>query len=138
MLQTVKSLAGTPVSSSHTPVERPLPAEGMSLYWNETRPYGAPKVTVRGGATRIPEVKDILKENGFMWDPPAHAWIGYHYGSELQEILSQVEENTGASVQEKVYDHPSEDTDAMLTDMRENRTESAPAGEQRDTGGLPF
>jgi len=136
MARTVKELT----SGMVTP-EPPLPAEGKKLYWNETRPYGAPKVTVRGGATRIPEVKDILKENGFMWDSRAHAWIGYHYGSELQAIMTQIEENTGADVAERIYDHPAEDTDASLTDLndvREENTASSRVALSSENSDLPF
>jgi hypothetical protein len=54
----------------------------VNLVWSTGRPYGAPLLTLRGGATRDPDVKAAIKAAGFLWDGSRHAWITYTYDAE--------------------------------------------------------
>lgn len=63
------------------------------------RPYGAPKLVFRGGATRNPVVKAVLKAHGFRWDTPTKGWFAYRYDvDEIADVL----ESLGVNVVEKV------------------------------------
>ena len=61
-------------------------------------PYGAPLVTVRGGATKQPDVRAFLKERGFSWDSRAHGWTHYMYGEEFTEVLWHLQDTFGCTV----------------------------------------
>jgi hypothetical protein len=53
---------------------------------------------VRGGATRDPEVKSFLKEQGFMWDGDKFAWYTYLDRSEFGPILKTLRDHYGCEV----------------------------------------
>lgn len=64
-------------------------------------PYGAPLAMVRGGATRIPEIKAFLKDERFRWDGQLHAWTHYLDRRDLGAILKSLRDDFGCEVMPK-------------------------------------
>ncbi len=63
-----------------------------NIVYSQGRPYGAPLVMIRGGATKVPKVKEYLKEMGFEWDSSGYrakyAWATYAPSDEwFAEVL---------------------------------------------------
>lgn|SRR5262245_12853568 len=48
-----------------------------NLIYSRGFPYGAPKVMLRGGATKQPEILALLKQLGFTYDGSIYAWTHY-------------------------------------------------------------
>lgn len=61
-------------------------------------PYGAPLAMIRGGATRDPEVKAYLKEQGFIWDGGSYAWQHYLDRTDLGAVLKHLRDELGCEV----------------------------------------
>lgn len=55
-------------------------------------PYGAPLVTIRGGATRDADIRAYLKQQGFRWDNASHGWKHYLDRSDLFPVLLTLRE----------------------------------------------
>lgn len=66
-------------------------------------PYGAPMIYIRGGGTRDPEVKALLKENSFVWTSHIHAWQGVNLQPEVPNMLLKIRE-MGYQVSQKEND----------------------------------
>ena len=64
-------------------------------------PYGAPLVMIRGGATRDPDVKQYLREQGFRWDGTSHAWTSYMDRLDLAPVLRTLRDVHGCTVDPK-------------------------------------
>lgn len=61
-------------------------------------PYGAPLAMVRGGATKAPEVKAYLKDQGFRWDGEKYAWTHYLHKAEFHQVLRALQNDFGCEV----------------------------------------
>lgn len=61
-------------------------------------PFGAPALYVRGGATRMPEVREHLKSLKARWDGTAHAWVMYGYADEATKILTEIRDRFGVDI----------------------------------------
>jgi hypothetical protein len=53
---------------------------------------------VRGGATRFPEIKGFLKDEGFRWDGQRYAWTTYLWRAEFGPILKRLRDDFGCEV----------------------------------------
>lgn len=53
-------------------------------------PYGAPLVMIRGGATKIPAVKEFLRAEQFRWDGSTFAYTRYMDRSDFGPILKKL------------------------------------------------
>lgn len=62
-------------------------AKPARLVYHRGFPYGAPMVSLRGGATKIPEVRETLKGAGFYWDGAKYAWSTAMHRDELTNLL---------------------------------------------------
>lgn len=76
---------------------------GGNIVYAQGSPYGAPKVMIRGGATRSPIIKQYLRSKDFMWDDRMHAYVTYLDKNGFLAILKELEENYGCSIRAK---HP--------------------------------
>lgn len=47
------------------------------IIYAQGRPYGAPLVLIRGGATRLPIVRERLQQLNFQFSPERHGWATY-------------------------------------------------------------
>lgn len=61
-------------------------------------PYGAPLCMIRGGATKLPEVREFLKAEGFYWDGSRYAWEHYLGRQEFGPILKNLRDRFGCEV----------------------------------------
>jgi hypothetical protein len=72
-----------------------------NLIYSRGFPYGAPLVMVRGGATKVPVIKDFLKRNGFQWNGVRYAWETYMDRSDFGPLLKTLRDYYGANVMPK-------------------------------------
>jgi hypothetical protein len=61
----------------------------LKVYIRLAYPYGAPYVHVRGGATKVPEFQQFLRENGLRWDSSLHCWKGVNFNSATNDDLDK-------------------------------------------------
>ena len=61
-------------------------------------PYGAPLAIVRGGATKLPEIKAFLKGQNFRWDGSLYAWTTYLHKEEFRQVLKRLRDDWGCEV----------------------------------------
>lgn len=61
-------------------------------------PYGAPLVMIRGGATRVPAVREFLKAEGFHWAGSRYAWSHYLGRREFGAVLKTLRDRFGCDV----------------------------------------
>lgn len=61
-------------------------------------PYGAPLAMIRGGATKLPEIKGYLKDQGFRWDGQRYAYTTYLHHDEFRPILKALRDDWGLEV----------------------------------------
>lgn len=87
------------------------------IVYSRGYPYGAPCLFLRGGATRLPEVKAAIKEAGARWDGQRHAWTAYAYAAEAAALLTDLRDRFGLEIV------PSADLDAdLIVDLPEEVT----------------
>lgn len=65
-------------------------------------PCGAPLAMIRGGATKLPEIKGYLKDQGFRWDGARYAYATYLWRAEFGPILKALRDDWGLEVVPKV------------------------------------
>jgi hypothetical protein len=53
---------------------------------------------LRGGGTRLPEVKDFMRAEGFRWDGQKHAWSHYLYREDFARILLILRDRFGLEI----------------------------------------
>lgn len=77
--------------------------KGMTdnLYYSRGFPYGAPLVMLRGGATKQPEIKALLKQIGFQWDGAIHAWKTYMDRHDFGTLLLTLRDEYDCNVMPK-------------------------------------
>jgi hypothetical protein len=76
----------------------------QKIIYSRGFPYGAPLVMLRGGGTRLPGVKEFLREQGFRWEAsgrPSHAWETYMNRPELGALLIELRDRFGCEIQPK-------------------------------------
>jgi hypothetical protein len=61
-------------------------------------PYGAPLVTLRGGALKRDEVKAWVRLQGFQWNSAAHGYQHYMYGDDLRDILEHLRDHFNCEI----------------------------------------
>lgn len=59
-----------------------------NIIYSKGYPYGAPLKILRGAGTR--EIKEYLKEKGFIYDKWQFGWINYLLDIEFLEILKEL------------------------------------------------
>jgi hypothetical protein len=61
-------------------------------------PYGAPLAIIRGGATKLPEIKGFLKDEGFRWDGQLYGYTSYRHAEEFRQLLKRLRDDWGCEV----------------------------------------
>lgn len=59
-----------------------------NIIYSKGYPYGAPLKILRGVGTK--EIKDFLKEKGFIYDKFYFGWVNYILDNEFLEILKEL------------------------------------------------
>jgi hypothetical protein len=59
----------------------------MKISYSRGFPYGAPLATIRGGATKAPEIREYLKNRGFIWNPARFGWEHYLDREDFTAVL---------------------------------------------------
>jgi hypothetical protein len=77
--------------------------KGMTdnLIYSRGFPYGAPLALIRGGATKQPEIRALLKQEGFQWDSGIHAWKSYKDRTDFGALLRVLRDEYDCNVMPK-------------------------------------
>jgi hypothetical protein len=71
---------------------------GLRIIYARGFPYGAPLAIVRGGATKHPEIKGFLREQGFRWDGQLYGYTTYLWAEEFRQVLKRLRDDYGCEV----------------------------------------